>query len=91
MELHLNRRLAERRIYPAFDIDRSSTRREELLLEKDALARVWLMRRMLAQLMASPPGGAGYDIGAATEVLVERISGTRSNAEFLALLNRDSS
>jgi transcription termination factor Rho len=91
MELHLNRRLAERRIYPAFDIERSSTRREELLLEKDALARVWLMRRMLAQLMASPPGGAGYDIGAATEVLIERVAGTRSNAEFLALLNRDSS
>jgi transcription termination factor Rho len=91
MELHLNRRLAERRIYPAFDIDRSSTRREELLLEKDELAKVWLMRRMLSQLMASPPGGAGYDIGAATEVLIERVSGTRSNAEFLALLNRDSS
>jgi transcription termination factor Rho len=89
MELHLNRRLAERRIYPAFDIDRSSTRREELLLEKDALARVWLMRRMLSQLMASPPGGAGYDIAAATEVLIERVSRTKSNAEFLALLNRD--
>jgi transcription termination factor Rho len=90
MELHLNRRLSERRIYPAFDIDRSSTRREELLMDKDTLARVWLMRRMLGQLMASPPGGAGYDMGAATEVLVERISGTKSNAEFLALLNRDS-
>jgi transcription termination factor Rho len=91
MELHLNRRLAERRIYPAFDIDRSSTRREELLLDKDTLARVWLMRRMLGQLMASPPGGAGYDLGAATEVLIGRLAKTKSNEEFLALLNRDSS
>ncbi len=91
MELHLNRRLAERRIYPAFDIDRSGTRREELLLSKDTLARVWLMRRMLAQLMASPPSGAGYDVAAATEVLLERLARTKSNADFLELLKRDSS
>ena len=89
MELHLNRRLAERRIYPALDIDRSSTRREELLLDKETLPRVWLMRRMLGQLMASPPSGAGYDLGAATEVLIERLARTKSNAEFLELLNRD--
>jgi transcription termination factor Rho len=89
MELHLNRRLAERRVYPALDIDRSSTRREELLLDKDTLPRVWLMRRMLAQLMASPPSGAGYDAPAATQVLIERLARTRSNAEFLELLNRD--
>jgi transcription termination factor Rho len=90
MELHLNRRLAERRIYPALDIDRSSTRREELLLDKDTLPRVWLMRRMLGQLMAPPPGGAGYDAPAATEVLIERMARTKSNGEFLELLNRDS-
>ncbi|MFN2155303.1 MAG: transcription termination factor Rho [Anaerolineae bacterium] len=89
MELHLNRRLAERRVYPALDIDRSSTRREELLLDKDVLPRVWLMRRMLSQLMASPPSGAGYDVAAATEVLIERLARTKSNAEFLELLNRD--
>jgi transcription termination factor Rho len=89
MELHLNRRLAERRIYPALDIDRSSTRREELLLDKDTLPRVWLMRRMLAQLMASPPSGAGYDNPAATEVLIQRLARTKSNADFLELLNRD--
>jgi len=90
MELHLNRRLAERRVYPALDIDRSSTRREELLLDKDTLPRVWLMRRMLGQLMASPPSGAGYDAPAATEVLIDRLARTKSNAEFLELLNRDS-
>ncbi len=88
MELHLNRRLAERRIYPALDIERSGTRREELLLDKETLSRVWLMRRMLAQLMASQPGGAGYDIADATSVLLERLSGTQDNAEFLAMLNR---
>jgi transcription termination factor Rho len=91
MELHLNRRMAERRIYPAFDIERSSTRREELLLDKSTLARVWLMRRMLAQLMASPPNGAGYDQAGATEALIGRMASTRSNAEFLDLLTRDSS
>jgi len=91
MELHLVRRLAERRIYPAFDIDRSSTRREELLLDKDTLAKAWLMRRMMAQLMAPPPNGAGYDQGAATEALISRIASTKSNADFLELLQRDGS
>jgi transcription termination factor Rho len=89
MELHLNRRLSERRIYPAFDIDRSSTRREELLLDEYTLPRVWLMRRMLGQLMASPPNGAGYDLGAATEALIDRMASTGSNAEFLELLQKD--
>jgi hypothetical protein len=47
------------------------------------------MRRMLSQLMAPPPSGAGYDAPAATEVLIERLARTKSNAEFLELLNRD--
>ena len=51
MELHLNRKLEERRIFPAFDIIRSGTRREELLLDKETLRKVWLMRRMISQLM----------------------------------------
>jgi transcription termination factor Rho len=89
MELHLNRRLSERRIYPAFDIERSGTRREELLMDEQTLARVWLMRRMLAQLMTSPPNGAGYDIGQATQALIDRLSSTRSNADFLDLLQGD--
>src|SRR5574337_2001897 len=55
MELHLSRRLQERRIFPAFDIEKSSTRREEMLLEPDVLSKVWLMRRMLSQMMAPPP------------------------------------
>jgi transcription termination factor Rho len=89
MELHLNRRLQERRIFPAFDIERSSTRREELLLEPDTLNRVWLMRRMLSQMMAQPPGGAGMDITNAMEALIARISRTKTNVELLASLRDD--
>jgi transcription termination factor Rho len=89
MELHLSRRLQERRVFPAFDIERSSTRREELLLEPDTLNRVWLMRRMLSQMMASPPGGAGMDITNAMEALMARISRTKTNVEFLASLRDD--
>ncbi len=55
MELHLSRKLQERRIFPAFDIERSSTRREELLLGPDLTPRVWLMRRMVAQMVSPPP------------------------------------
>ncbi len=89
MELHLNRRLQERRIFPAFDIERSSTRREELLLEPDTLNRVWLMRRMLGQMMAQPPGGAGMDITNAMEALIARVSRTKTNVELLASLRDD--
>ncbi len=80
MEMHLNRKLAERRLFPAIDIERSSTRREELLLDKDTLARVWTLRRMIDAL------GGGAD---AVEPVLERLRKTRSNAEFLATLNRD--
>ena len=89
MELHLNRRLQERRVFPAFDIERSSTRREELLLEPDTLNRVWLMRRMLSQMMAQPPGGAGMDITNAMEALIARVSRTKTNVELLASLRDD--
>jgi transcription termination factor Rho len=89
MELHLNRRLQERRIFPAFDVERSSTRREELLLEPDVLSKVWLMRRMLGQMMAQPPGGAGMDMTNAMEALLARLSRTRTNAELLASLRDD--
>jgi len=83
MELHLSRRLQERRIFPAFDIDRSSTRREELLLGPDLTPRVWLMRRMYAQMITSPPNGAGMDIGAATAAILQRMQKTENNMEFL--------
>ncbi len=86
MELHLSRRLQERRIFPAFDIERSSTRREELLLGPDLLQRVWTMRRMLAQMSMPPPEGAGMDITTAMEALLSRLRQTNSNEEFLEAL-----
>ncbi|MCB0077250.1 MAG: transcription termination factor Rho [Anaerolineales bacterium] len=79
MELHLNRRLAERRIYPAFDIERSSTRREELLLARDTLQKSWTLRRMISAL----GGTEGY------EAMVQRMEKTKNNDEFLATLNVD--
>jgi transcription termination factor Rho len=89
MELHLSRRLAERRVYPAFDVERSGTRREELLLDSEMLPKVWTMRRMLTQLTASPPSGAGLDQAAALELLLQRMSRTDNNAEFLDTLHRE--
>jgi transcription termination factor Rho len=79
MEAHLNRKLADRRIYPAIDWERSSTRREELLIEEDLLPRVWTLRRMLSQM-----GGGPEEI----ELVVERMAKTRSNRDFLQSLNR---
>src|SRR5512137_2008189 len=61
MELHLSRRLQERRIFPAFDIERSSTRREELLIESPILSKIWTMRRMIAHMSATMPQGRGED------------------------------
>jgi transcription termination factor Rho len=87
MELHLERGLQERRIFPAINLSRSSTRREELLLGPDITPLVWLMRRMYDQMVASPPNGAGMDQGAATEAIMQRIKETNSNEEFLRTLN----
>ncbi len=89
MELHLSRRLQERRIFPAIDIERSSTRREELLLGPDYTQRVWLMRRMYDQMVASPPLGAGLDATTATEAILQRLSRTADNQEFLETLTED--
>ncbi len=88
MELHLNRKLQERRIFPAFDIIRSGTRREELLLDKPTLRKVWLMRRMLSQMVSGSAGTHGYDIATATEALLQQMRKTRTNREFLDLLSR---
>jgi transcription termination factor Rho len=79
MELHLDRKLAERRIYPSIDIQRSGTRREELLLDESTLRQVWTMRRMVSML-----GGSE-----GTELLLSRLSKTQANEEFLETLNRD--
>ena len=87
MELVLSRRLQERRIFPAFDIERSSTRREELLLSADELARVYTMRRMLSHLMDTP----GYDMVNATSAVLQQLRKTRDNYEFLETLTADGS
>lgn len=89
MELHLSRRLQERRVFPAIDIERSSTRREDLLLGPDILQRVWLMRRMYLQMIGSPPQGAGMDPAVATEAILQRLSRTKDNQEFLENLTED--
>ncbi len=83
MELHLSRRLQERRIYPAIDIERSSTRREEILLGPDILSRVWLMRRMYLQMITQQPQGAGMDVAVATEAILQRMEKSKDNFEFL--------
>ncbi|WP_422447188.1 transcription termination factor Rho [Thermoanaerobacterium sp. DL9XJH110] len=72
MEIHLDRKLAERRIYPAIDIKKSGTRREELLLSKDELEAVWVLRKALAQL----------DTVEAASTLISRLKRTKTNREF---------
>ncbi|MCH8007705.1 MAG: transcription termination factor Rho [Chloroflexi bacterium] len=84
MEVHLDRRLADRRIYPSIDILRSSTRREELLLDEKTLQRVWLVRRMMAMI-----GNNSQSSNDATERLLERLSKTSNNEEFLATLTKE--
>ncbi len=86
MELHLSRKLQERRIFPAIDIERSSTRREEILLGPDLLSRVWLMRRMFIQMTTQQPQGAGMDAAVATEAILQRMEKSRDNTEFLETL-----
>lgn len=86
MELILSRRLQERRIFPAIDIEKSSTRRDDLLLSPEILQRVWLMRRMYLQMVSNPPQGAGMDTAVATEAILQRMEKTRTNVEFLETL-----
>lgn len=84
MELHLDRRLAERRIFPAMDIQRSSTRREELLLDENTLKQVWLLRRMVSMISSN-----SNSFTETTERVLDRLRKTKSNAEFLATLTKE--
>lgn len=79
MELHLDRRLAERRIFPAIDIKRSSTRREELLLSSEELEAVWSMRRALNPLTNTE----------ATELLINKIKKSKNNRDFINMVNKE--
>jgi transcription termination factor Rho len=84
MEAHLDRRLADRRIFPSIDIQRSSTRREELLLDEQTLRQVWLVRRMAAMIASNSPNPTE-----STERLLERMARTKNNAEFLETLKTE--
>jgi transcription termination factor Rho len=84
MELHLDRKLAERRIFPSMDLVRSGTRREELLIDEGTLQKIWLMRRV-ANLVAANSQSPTE----ATERILDRLSKTANNAEFLATLTKD--
>ena len=73
-EIHLDRKLADRRVFPAIDIQKSGTRKEELLLPKDELTRVWVLRKVLTPLSATE----------AMELLLSRMGKTKNNGEFLS-------
>ena len=78
MELRLRREFSEKRIFPAIDVDASSTRREELLMGKEELAIVWKLRRVLS----------GLDNQQGLEMLLDRLRKTQSNAEFLMAITK---
>jgi len=78
MEVNLDRKLSDRRIFPAVDINRSGTRKEELLIEEEVLSRIWILRKLLAPLTPVD----------SMEFLLEKIRGTKSNKEFLASMNQ---
>ncbi len=79
MEIYLDRRLAEKRVFPAIDIHRSGTRREELLLDEFALNRIWLLRKILQPM----------DVVSAMEFLLEKMQGTKNNREFLEKMSEE--
>jgi transcription termination factor Rho len=78
MEVHLDRRLADKRIFPAIDISQSGTRKEELLVDKDRLNKMWILRKVLSPLGTME----------AMEFLMDKVHGTKTNQEFLQSMNR---
>jgi len=78
MEIHLDRKLADKRVFPAMDINRSGTRKEELLMDQATLNRMWILRKLLSPL--SPIDSM--------EFILDKIQGTESNADFMANMNQ---
>jgi transcription termination factor Rho len=78
MELHLDRKLVDRRIFPSIDINASGTRKEELLVDKDVLNKMWILRKVLTPLSAVE----------SIEFLLGKLTGTKSNKEFLEMMNK---
>jgi transcription termination factor Rho len=77
MEINLDRKLVDKRVFPAMDINRSATRKEELLVPKDELNRIWVLRKVLSPL--SPVESM--------ELIIDKLSKTNSNAQFLASMS----
>ena len=78
MEVHLSRRISEKRVFPAIDINRSGTRREDLLIEPDLLAKIWILRKLLHPM----------DELAAMEFMLDKMKNTKSNDEFFNAMKR---
>ncbi len=78
MEIHLDRRLADKRVFPAIDISQSGTRKEDLLVDADRLNKMWVLRKVLSPLGAMD----------AMEFLMDKVGGTKNNQEFLQSMNR---
>jgi transcription termination factor Rho len=78
LELHLDRKIAEKRIYPAINVRRSGTRREELLMKEDELQRAWILRRLLNDMEDVP----------ATEFLLDKLKDFKTNDEFFQSMKR---
>jgi transcription termination factor Rho len=78
MELHLDRKLVDKRVFPAIDINRSGTRKEELLFTPEELNRVWVLRKVLNPLSSVE----------AMELLIDRLAKTKSNGDFLNMMNK---
>jgi transcription termination factor Rho len=78
MEIHLDRRMAEKRIYPAINVNRSGTRREELLLEPAAMQKIWILRKLLYNM----------DELDAMDFLLDKVKQTKTNSEFFEAMRR---
>ena len=78
MEIHLDRRISEKRVYPAIHINRSGTRREELLMEPDELQKMWVLRKVVHDM----------DEIAAIEFLINKMKDTKTNTEFFESMKR---
>jgi transcription termination factor Rho len=76
MEIHLDRKLVDRRVFPAIDIERSGTRKEELLLSAESLNKVWILRKILNQMSSVE----------AMELLIDKLSKSKTNEDFLAMM-----
>ena len=82
MELNLDRRLADRRVYPAVDILKSGTRKEELLINSNSLEKVHMLRRLIS-MQTTDPSGKDRDTSDATANVIRRIAQSNNNADFI--------